>query len=213
MSSEMIDISGGGRAGMGDGGTLMGLILGAAFSGGGLFGNRNDGAAAAVVSNETATRTLEQTIALLQSSCAQTATITSELNSLGTNMNMGFADTKSAINGVGVLLAQSIAGVNQSVVEAKYDNALQVCAQTSALTAAITNGNQRILDQMNCQAIKDLERQLAVAENGGPIVRAGAFIPVNPCHQNDQINIINQNVNAIGSSVSQLAGVVSKLVK
>ena len=95
---------------------------------------------------------LEQTIATLQG--------------LNSNQNA----ITAAIGAVDIRLEAAIAGV-----------AKEVCDLSSTLLTAIAVASQSGKDQATAFRFGDLERELAVAQNGGPIVRAGTFVQCDPC--------------------------------
>ncbi|MGL5972435.1 MAG: hypothetical protein ACRCZK_01770 [Oscillospiraceae bacterium] len=190
-------ILGGGYSNGGSGNLLEGLIFGALLSGNGLGGNRG-----AVVADETCNQTLQ----LIQAGTANT-------NQISQTLANGFSGVQNRFDSVSNGLVTGFAGVNSAVnevksaiLESKYDTALQMCQQTNILSTQMNAGFQGIKDQMNCQVVKDLERQLAVAENGGPIVRAGTFVQANPCQDNARITNIEQTVIQVGNALSAIQG-------
>ena len=146
-----------GTGGFGGGGFLTGLIFGALFDGG--FGNKKSGDCA--VENAI----LNQTIA--------ENTQFANLNNAVTNATYTIENDISQLKDV---TSAGFYGINNTLLEAKYDNALQIQNQTNLLSAKIDSGNQEIKDMITCNKISDLERQLAVAQSGGEIARCGRFV-------------------------------------
>lgn len=127
-----------GGAGFGSGTLIEGLLFGALLGrGNGLFGGNDAGGAYAMQNT-----ILEQTI-------AQNAAL-----------NAGVYSINSTIGEV----TEAVQGVSTQILEAKYDNALQMCAQTNALSTQMNAGFQSIKDDLTCSKIADLERQLLVAQ-------------------------------------------------
>lgn len=135
------------------------------------------------------TAILEQTIATLQGQFASTTAIEGDISDL---------DTK---------LSGAISDVAKGLCDIRYENA----QQTSTLLAAFSAGVQSVKDQQTQFRFEDLERQLAVAQNGGPIVRAGVFKQCDPCHEQNQMSNINQVLIQVGNGLTALQNAVAAL--
>lgn len=155
LSTEAQYVGGAGYGGFGGGSLLEGLIFGALLSGDGFGGRGKDCDGTLAVQNTI----LEQTIA----------------------ENQNFDHVTDAITASTYSINSGISALGSQIAEVKYDNALQMANQTSYLSTHMNAGFQSIKDAMTCTEIKDLERQLAVAQLGGARVQAGAWIPINPC--------------------------------
>lgn len=143
-----------------------------------------------------------QTIAMLQSQQTQTCCINDEVGDVKDAMTYGFSNVKDAIHNLGTSFMQS-----------QYAQTNAMNCQTNTIVGAINCGVQSIKDIM-CQNEKDeLRRQLAIAENGGPIVRAGAYVFSNPCHDNKWKSDIDQFVVQIGQTNTAILGALQALAK
>lgn len=150
--------------------------------------------------------------------------ILTQTNNLGSLIYGASADGINTTRSVGEVLGAQTAGVKDVVQNSMFqqalfgkDFALSQCAQTSELKDAIIAQGEMTRAQMTAdtiQALREdkqaLQDELALTLRVGPPA-VGAFMTTerpNFCSQNQatsQIEIINQNVNAIGSVVSQLA--------
>lgn len=126
-------------------------------------------------------------VVALEAQIATNAALTAGLY----NTSNQIGETNEAITALGYTL------MNQ-IQQTKYD-----------VTATVNAGIQSVKDEMCASKIADLERQLAVAENGGPIVRAGAFVQANPCADATRINNIEQTIVQIGNHLTALQGAMA----
>jgi len=205
MGGDGFGFGGGG----GLGGGIVGGLLASTLFGGNRFGN-NNGSDPALVTAQQTSQLMQQastdTLGIINNGSSQTASIVAAIDTNGqTTQNyvvQGFgavgnrldALTASTTAGFQATLA-AVSAVKDDVCQVRFENAQQtnqilqaMCANTQSINANI----QSVKDAQTAFEIKDLERQLAVAQTGGPIVRAGAFVPVNPCSTPDHTAAINQ---------------------
>jgi hypothetical protein len=221
---------GGDGFGFGGGGLGGGLVGGLLAST--LFGNRNNGADAALVTAQQTSQLMSQsateTLGLVNNGAANTASVVAAIDtSAQTAQNyivQGFgavgnrldALTASGTAGFQATLA-GIGAVKDDICQVRFENAQQtnqllqaMCANTQAINASI----QSVKDQNTAFEIKDLERQLAVAQTGGPIVRAGAFVPINPCasapDHTAAINQLTQIAIGTGNALNAIQAALAK---
>ena len=200
------EIVGGGAFGMGGFGGIapIGLIGLNTFLGG--YGGGYGAPGVAAVADGDCTRTLEQTIAV-------NAALNSGFNSINDHLTQNAMGVTAGFTALNNTFVNGYNSLSNNIQEAKYDNAIQMCNQTSTILAAIGSAKQDIIDQGTNFRIADLERQLSVAEQGGPQVRAGAFDPVNPCQTDSQISNINQVLVQLGNGLVGVQNALASLVK
>lgn len=202
------EIVGGGGFGLGMGGfggiAPIGLIGLNTFLGG--YGNGYGAPGVAAVASGDCTRTLEQTIAV-------NAALNSGFNGVNDHLTQNAMATTAGFTALNNTFVNGYNSLSTSVQEAKYDNAVQMCSQTNTILTAIGAAKQDIIDQGTNFRIADLERQLSVAEQGGPIVRSGAFVPFNPCQNDSQMANINQVLVQLGNGLVGVQNTLASLVK
>lgn len=205
----------GGAGGFGIGGfggiAPIGLIGLNTFLGNGFGGYGTTGVVGSCGLSDLKSELLQQTIANLQSTQIETNAITGAIGELSEQVGAKYDSLNQTLNYGFSNVVNGINGVNTQLLNSKYENQLAMCGQTNTLVATMNAGFQSIKDEM-CEAkIADLERQLAVAENGGPIVRAGAFVPLNPCQTDNQMANINQVLVQVGHGLTGLQNAIAAM--
>ena len=151
--SGMMMSGGDGLFGSGGGGLIGGLILGSLLrNNGNLFGA--DGSGGAVLRNppeqDQANMSLMQSIgqvdkavavgtaAMEASQAAQSASIVSQLNNVASSLASRVDGTKEAVNAGTMVLAQQLNGVQQQVMENRYELSKDIAADGDKTRALIT---------------------------------------------------------------------------
>lgn len=218
--------------GMGAGGFLGGLILGSLFTrrGGGGFLGGGDGCdgvlpyQAGVNAGEAA-----KYRDIVDATTSLTGTIRNGFDVTG----VAIGNIKDQLFAVSAIASQERAAILRAQCETDYKNLLQskeLSSQMAMSTCEIKQAvhcdgekTRAILVAQNEQNLRDrleeVTRQRDLLVTGNFPISQPAHVHKFECHNgggNDfgaQINVINQNVNAIGSTVAQLAGVVQALAQ
>lgn len=205
MGNIMSDATIAGGGGFGFGGSWgippVGLFGISNIFGGGYGGYAGGGAVAAGA--ELRSEILQQTIANLQASNTCTNTVTAAVGEAAEGIGNKLESLNQSVYA-------GFTNLSNQVQQAKYDAAISNCQQTNYIVGAINNGIQSIKDQLCDNKIADLERALSVAENGGPIVRSGAFVPVNPCSDNSRMTNIENTIIQIGNRLNAMQVAAAK---
>ena len=127
---------------------------------------------------------LEQTIATLQGQNSSTTAILAGLGSVKDS------------------LGAALGGVSEAICQANYNNSQQTSQILTAMTAGFTAAEQAAC----ARAYADIERQLAVAQSGGPRVQNGVWVQPNPCPQNNGGDMVNQTIIQIGNRLTAIEG-------
>lgn len=159
---------------------------------------------------------------------AKTSDVIDAKNAIMTSQNFGFDRIDGSVRDGNIQLGM----MNYQTQGMIKDVAFATSSQTCELKSAIAEDGMKTRELINANTVQDLRDRLDASETSynfasrglleatGPnmsIAQPYVAVPApNPCatnHSNEQINVINNNVNAIGSQVTQLAGIVAGLQK
>ena len=157
-------MSGGDGLGFGGGGLIGGLILGSLLrNNGNFFGNDGNGPGGAVLRNppeqDQANMSLMQSIgqvdkavavgtaAMEASQAAQSAAITAQLNSVTSSLAARTDSVKEAVNAGTMVLAQQLNGLQQQVMENRYELSKDITNDGDKTRALITQQYEATLNR------------------------------------------------------------------
>lgn len=231
ISSDFAEIGGGSGFGFGggQGGFLGGLLFGALLGNkrGGLFGGGD-------CDTPAASPAFVYQTGVLAGEQAKYRDIVDATSSLTQTMRNGFDVTGVAIGNVkdqvwnaSALSTQEHAAILRSICESEYkallqskDLSAQVAAGNCDIKRTIETNTDRVVALMNAQNEQNLRDRLNEVQRERDLYATGNFPISQPAHVErhhcrgdvDQINIISQNVNALGSVVGQQADALNKLL-
>ena len=232
LDTQILGFPGGNGGDMG--GSPMWLLLGL-LAGKGILGNNNvDGGGAAGISGYQAGVLAGNNFTKSDGfglQTAITADATANAQNLAGTIISSANNTQNQSQANFQTLAFQTGGVKDAVQMGNYDNAL-LTKDTQNMIIADGNATRQLVTELDLQgqirAKDDIIRQQDQAlsslnlnyalDSRGLLPASGPYMSVErPDHcaqhqSNQQIEIINQNVNAIGSTVAQLAGAVQGML-
>lgn len=232
ISSDFAEIGGGSGFGFGgSGGFLGGLLFGALLGNkrGGLFGGGD-------CDTPAASPAFVYQTGVLAGEQAKYRDIVDATSSLTQTMRNGFDVTGAAIGNVkdqvwnaSALSTQEHAAILRSICESEYkallqskDLSAQVAAGNCDVKRTVETQTDRVVALLNAKTEQDLRDRLNEVQRERDLLMTGNFPISQPAHVHrhhdcspdhaNQINIINQNVQALGSIVGQQADALNKVI-